>query len=128
MMSPGTKKYALDTPIIFEDRPKKKRSPSTRDARKIERHLSRAAHRAVRAADKGMQAYRKASRKSASRQRDGALVDFVPNVLKGSAVTMRQLSLVPYELWRAANTPQARKATRRSVRYMARIADDILDE
>jgi hypothetical protein len=128
-MSPDTKKYILDTPIVIERRPKKKkRSPTTRDAQEIERHLSRAAHRTVRAADKGVGVYRKARKKSAVRQRDGALVDFVPNVLRGSAKTMGALSLVPLDLVQAAKTPQARRITRRTVRYMAQLAGDLLDE
>jgi hypothetical protein len=126
-MSPDTKKHVLDTPIVFERR-SKKRSPTTRDAQEIERHLSRAAHRTIRAADKGMTTYRKARKKSAVRQRNGALVDFVPNVLRGSAKTMGALSLVPLDLVQAAKTPQAQRITRRSVRFMARLADDMLDE
>lgn len=127
-MSPGTKNYVLDAPIVFERRARKKRSPTSRDAQEIERHLSRAAHRTVRAADKGLTTYRKARKKSAAKQRDGALVDFVPNALRGSAAAMRELSIVPFDLMRAAYTPQVRRMTRRSIRFMGRMADDILDE
>jgi hypothetical protein len=127
-MSSPPNKYILDAPIVFDKRPKrKKRSPTMRDAQETERHLSRAAHRSIKAADRGMAAYRKARRKSAARQRDGALVDFVPNMLRGSAVSIRELSLVPIDTLRAAYTPQVRKMTRRTVRSMARAADDIID-
>jgi hypothetical protein len=127
-MSPDTKQYVIDSPIIFERRPKKKKpSPITRDVQVVERHLSQALHRTVRAADSGLSIYRKAQKKSAVRQRDGALVDIGPNMLKGSVRTMRELSLVPYDLWRAAYTPQARRMTRGTVRFMIRVADEMLD-
>jgi hypothetical protein len=41
---------------------------------------------------------------------------------------MGALSLVPLDLVQAAKTPQAQRITRRSVRFMARLADDMLDE
>jgi hypothetical protein len=128
-MSTPPRRYILDPPIVLDRRPKKKkRSPSMRDAQEMERHFSRAVHRSIKAADKGMATYRKARKKSAARQRDGALVDFVPNMLRGSATTIRGLSLVPIDLLRAAYTPQARRITRRAVRSMARMTDDLLDE
>ena len=124
-----TKKYVLDTPIVFERRSKsKKRSVTLRDASETERHLSRAAHRTVRAADKGLRTYRKQRKQSAARQEDGALVDFIPNTLKGSAVMLRELSLVPLDLLRAAYSPQVRRITRRTIRSVSRMTDDLLGE
>lgn len=126
-MSSSTKKYVLDSPIIFERKTGKNRSKTLRDSREIERHLSRAAHRTVRAADKGLATYRKSQKKSAVKAPDEPLVDIVPNMLKGSAVMMRELSVVPLDLLRAAYTPRGRKLTRRTIRSMSRLADDLLD-
>lgn len=127
-MSPTTKKYVLDSPIILERKTSKNRSKTLRDSRKIERHLSRAARRTVQAADKGLATYHKAQKKSAVKDPDEPLVDFVPNTLKGSAVMIRQLSLVPLDLLRAANTPRGRKLTRRTIRSLSLLTDDLLDE
>jgi hypothetical protein len=121
-------RYVIDTPIVFERRRRssKKVSPALRDWHTTERHLTRAMKRTIRAADKGMGAYRKARRKAARRTRDGAIVDFIPNVVKGSSVAMRELALVPFDLLRATYTRQTRRIIRRSVRAAARITDDML--
>ncbi|MCP5094953.1 MAG: hypothetical protein GY943_05310 [Chloroflexi bacterium] len=122
--------HVLGKPIIFNRSKKKKKkrktSTSLRDLQTMERQISKAMHRSVRAVDSGMSAYRKASKKSARKSKDGALVSFLPNVVKGTAVTMREMAFVPVDLVKAGYTRQGRRIVRRTVRAAARMSDELL--
>ena len=122
--------YNFGEPIVLERRKKrrkkKKRESISVDFRQSEKHLTKAMHRTIRASDKGMARYRKASKKSAKKSEDGMILDFVPNVLEGTAVTMRELTLVPLDMMRAAYTPQTRRILSRSLRATMRMSDDYL--
>jgi hypothetical protein len=117
----------MGTPIVFERAKQgdgdKKRKPRWKDADRTERHLYRAAQRSADAAAKGMRRYDRARSKSARKQRDGALIDLVPNMAKGMTTTARRLVPVPLDMLRAANTPTVRRITRRTVRATARTFD-----
>ncbi|KAA3663713.1 MAG: hypothetical protein DWQ04_09430 [Chloroflexi bacterium] len=125
-----SREHILGKPIVFERSKKKKKkwkkSKSLRDVNTMERHVSKAMHRSVRAVDSGMATYRKASKKSARKSKDGVIVSFVPNVVKGSAVAMREMALVPFDLVQAGYTRQGRRLVRRTVRAAIRTADDLL--
>lgn len=101
----------------------KKRKPRLKDADRIERHLYRAAERSADAADRGVRRYNKARKSSARRERDGAIIDLMPNMARGMAVTAGRLAPVPLDLVRAGMTPSVRRVTRRSVRATARMLD-----
>ena len=117
----------MGTPIVLQ-RPKKggassKRKPRLKDADRIERHLYRAAERTADAADRGLRRYNKSRKSSARRERDGALIDLMPNVARGMAVSAGRVAPVPLDLLRAGMTPSMRRMTRRSVRATARMLD-----
>lgn len=121
--------YNLGEPIVLERRKKgkkKKKRNLSADFRQSEKHLTKAMQRTIRASDKGMARYRKASKKSAKKSKDGSLLDFVPNVVEGTAVTARELTLVPLDLMRAAYTPQTQRIMRRSLRAAMRASDDYM--
>ncbi len=123
--------HILGTPIVFE-RPKKKKkkkgrkSKSLRDVHAIERHLSKAMHRTARAADEGMATYRKASKKSARKSKDGAIVSFLPNVVEGGTAVIQKMAVIPLDLVRAGYTKQGRRLVHRSIRSAARSTDKLL--
>ena len=115
----------MGTPIVLERAKKKskKNKPRWRDADTMERNLYKAARRTADAADKGMRRYEKARKKSAKRERDGALIDLWPNTVKGMAAGGGKMALVPLDMMRAAWPRSARRATRQTVRAMARVVD-----
>ena len=114
----------MGTPIVLERAKKgKKKKPRLKDADTFERNLYRAARRTVDAADKGMRRYGKARRKSARRERDGALIDLVPNVTKGMVSGSAKLALVPLDLLRAGWPRSMRRTTRGTVRTAARVIE-----
>lgn len=122
-------KFDFSEPIVLERRSKqkkKKKKSLTRGLRKSEQHLSKAMQHSIQASDKGLLRYRKLSKKSANKSDEEAIVDFVPNVVEATAVTMRALTLVPLDLMRAAYTPQSRRILRRSIRATMRLSDDYL--
>ena len=113
----------MGRPIIYEwaTASKKAKKPRLRELDRAERQTFRAVDRSTKAMTKGVQRYEKARKKSAKRERDGALIDFVPNLARGGAVTAAKLAPVPLDLMRAGFTPSVRRATRRSVRATARM-------
>ena len=115
----------MGTPIVLERAKKKskKSKPRWRDADTAERNLYKAARHTADAADKGMRRYEKARKKSAKRERDGALIDLMPNMAKGMAAGSSKLALVPLDMARAAWPRSMRRTTRRTVRAMARVVD-----
>jgi hypothetical protein len=122
-------KFDFSEPIVLERRSKKKKkkkSSLARDLQKSEQHLTKAMQRSIEATDKGLLRYRKLSKKSANNSAEDAVVDFVPNVIEATAVSMRTLTLVPLDMMRAAYTPQSRRLLRRTIRTTMRLSDDYL--
>ena len=117
----------LGKPIVFErskKKKKKKRSSTLRDIAVMERYMSRAMHRSIRAMDNGLATYRKESKKSARRSKDGAIVNFVPNVIKGGTAVIQEAALIPLDLMRATYTPTGKRLVRRTIRFVAQTMDE----
>ena len=70
---------------------------------------------------KGIQAYRKASDKSAEKKRDGAIRDFGLNLAKGLSKSLCASSSVPVDIAEALDGRGARRRTRRQVRAVAKL-------
>jgi hypothetical protein len=96
---------------------KRKTSRGLRDLQKINRRLTRTAHRLSRAVEKGIATYRERSEASAEKQRDGALRDLPRNAAEGLSVTLRKASRLPVDLVDAVDVP----TTRRLVRFGTRV-------
>lgn len=119
---------ALGVPIVFERMKSKSSSKKSgskkkvrlKDADHVERHLTRALTRSVQAADIGVEKYKKVRRKSARRERDGAIIDLIPNMTRGAAVTAGRMAPVSIDLMRAGLTPAVRRMSRRTIRSTAR--------
>lgn len=119
------RKFVVNRPLVFEREAEEEEKEEGRhwiivDWEESEDHLLKAMDRSVRAADKGLSRYREARRLSMEEQDDGAIVDFVPNVMEGTAVMMRGLALVPLDVFRAGYTRRTRKLVARGVRSVAR--------
>ena len=115
----------MGTPIVLERRKKggKKQKPRLKEADRAERYFYKATKRTVDAADRGLRRYDKARRKSAKRERDGALIDVVPNVARGMTVAAGRMAPVPLDLLRASWPRSMRRTTRRTVRSTARMLE-----
>jgi hypothetical protein len=111
-------------PIVIKTKKKKKYkySRGLRDLQKSGRSVSKVSSRLARSVSKGMDAYRKASDKSARKKRDGAIRDFGLNMAKGVSKTLRESSRTPYDLARAMSQRGSRRLIRRQVRAASRMA------
>jgi hypothetical protein len=104
-------------PIILK-RPKKSGGSKSRklrmkDADRAERAFFLAAERTVYATGKGLRRYDRSRRASARRERDGAIIDLLPNMSRAMVVGTRHLAPLPMDLVRAV---PIRRMTRRSMR------------
>jgi hypothetical protein len=110
-------------PIVINIKKKKKKkySRGLEDLQRTGRGLTRVSSRIARSVAKGMQAFRKASDKSAGKKRDGALRDFVLNMGKASSKSLRVVSGVPRDLTKALNRRSGRRVMRRQLRVMSRL-------
>src|SRR5690349_19554638 len=89
--------------INLKKKKKKKYSRGLKDLQLTGRGITRVSSRIASAVYKGMQAFRKASDKSAGKKRDGALRDLVLNMGKASSKSLRVVSGVPRDLTKALN-------------------------
>lgn len=129
-MSRPKTRFQLADPVVIRlpGRKKKRRkySAGLKDAQVMERHLTRASQRMVRALDAGLTDYRKARKKSARKKQDGALVDFVPNTARAMSRSLRLAAPVPLDLARAASTPTARRLVRRQIRFTSKLTQNFI--
>ncbi len=124
------KRIKLSAPIVIDRKKKKKKrkrrySPGFKEIQLLERDLTKVTHQAVSSLDDGFDAYRQARDKSAGKKRDGAIVDFVPNVGQGVSETIRTASPIPYDVAKATSKT-AWRITRYQIRFATQMADDIL--
>ncbi len=111
-------------PVVIQSKKKKKYrySRGLKDLQKSNRSIAKVSSRLARSVSRGMDAYRKASDKSARKKRDGAIRDFNLNMAKGLSKTLRESSRVPYDLAQATNQQAARRQVRRQIRTASRVA------
>lgn len=114
-MRPRTRKMAA--PIVLERSKKsggnKSGTRRMKDADRAERAFFRAAERTVYATNEGLRRYDKSRRTSARRERNGAIIDVLPNIGRGMVVGSRHLAPLPLDVVRAV---PIRRMTRRSIR------------
>lgn len=119
---PRTRKMA--TPIILERSNKsganKNEKRRLKDADRAERALFLAAERTVSAANKGLRRYDRSRQSSGRRERDGAIIDVLPNLGRGMVVGTKHLTPLPLDLMR---TVPMQRMTRRSMRAMTWMLD-----
>lgn len=121
-----TVQRVMGRPIILErvePESKKRKKNRLQGLNRMEREIYRASDRTAKAATRGVQRYEKGRKKSAKRERDGAIIDLMPNLARGGAVSAARMAPVPFDMVRAGFSPTVRRATRRSVRATARMLD-----
>jgi len=99
-------------------RKKRKTSRGLRELQRLERRLSKAAHRSAHAVERGVAEYRRRRDRSAGKKRDGALWDMPRNSAEALATSLREASRVPVDLVRAVDTKTARRALRFGTRVL----------
>jgi hypothetical protein len=116
--------FDLTKPIFLKTKKKKKYrySRGLKDIQITGRRMSKSSSRVARAMLKGMSSYRKASKKSARKKRDGAIRDFPLNAAKGFSKTLRSSSRFPFDMARAMNTQGSRRLMRIQIRSVSRMA------
>jgi len=96
-------------------------SRTSRRLEDIERRVSKAVRRVTKAVNRGMSEYLDQRDKSASKRRDGALVDFYENVSKGLSRSISEASPSIVDVSKAFNTNRNRRRIRRALRRLPRM-------
>jgi len=91
-------------------------SRGLRDIQKSEGNLARVVKKAARSASKGASEYDRQRRKSASKKRDGAVRDFLPNVGLAMSEALGEASDIPTDVSKMLNTKTSRRLLRRQLR------------
>lgn len=108
----------MSSMVMVRKKKKRKYSRGLKNVQTMERGLSKASYRVARAVTSGLSTYRKRRDKSARKRRDGAILDFVPNVAEGMGKTLRRASLVPYDLAKTFYTKRARRRVSAAIRLL----------
>jgi len=118
------------TPIVLERTSKGGRRYSTglKNVQVSERHLSRAIHRVARSLENGLEAYEEARDESANSTRDGAIVEFIPNVAEGLSSVLETLTPLPQDLAKALYPTRARRVVRSASRLVGGVFDMSADD
>ncbi len=126
----GAEYPVMGAPVVFEadelglKEKKKARRGSSKAARRaedVERRVSRAVNRVARAVDKGVSTYVERRDESASRRRDGALVDFYENVARGASEAISEASPALVDVAKILNSKRSRRLIRRTLNGLPRI-------
>lgn len=120
MQDTKSRQFELTAPIVVKRRRKQKKSKAFKEAVRAEQHVTKAMARVIGATDAGFNAFRKSRKKSQKRDSARYALDIIPNVLDGSAVTMRRISVVPVDLMKAFYTRRTSKLVRKTVRSASR--------
>ena len=116
VVQPNSWRETPSKPIVLKLKKKKKKkrrySRDLKDVQQRARRLSKARLKMRKAAVKGTVAFRKRSKKSAKKKRDGAVRDFLPNAGWAVSRTMRSASGVPYDVAKALDTRGPRRRRR----------------
>lgn len=112
-------------PVVVErQRGRRRYSTGLKSVQVMERNLSHAFRRVARSLDKGMDAYQEARDESAERTRDGAIMDFVPNVADGMTRMLQVLTPLPQDLAKALYPPRVRRIVRNTTRIVGAVYED----
>lgn len=94
-------------PLVFvrnrKKRGRKRYTRGTRDFQLLQRAVTRASLRLSKAGTIGLSGFERASRRSARRERDGAMVDAPGNLARAMEEGLREASRAPIELARGIN-------------------------
>ena len=112
-------------PVVVErKRGRRRYSTGLKSVQVMERNFSRAFRRVARSLNEGVDAYQEARDESAERTRDGALMDFIPNVADGVSQMLEVLTPLPQDLAKAIYPPRARRIVRNATRIVGAVYED----
>jgi len=114
-------------PIVIERKRSgggRRYSTGLKSVQVMERHLSRAIRRVAHSLDKGMDTYQESRDESAERTRDGALMDFIPNVADGLSGMLEVLTPLPQDLAKALYPPRLRRIVRNTTQLVGDVYED----
>ena len=103
---------------------KKKKRYSSRtlgDIQRTEERLSRISDRMAKSVSEGTKEYRRARRRSSKKRKDGAIIDFVPNMGEALSASLSEASELPIDLAEAVNTRTTRRQLRRQLRASSNV-------
>ena len=115
----------LTKPIVINVKKSKKKRKYSKGLKEIQvagRRVTRTSSKMISAVSKGMDAFRKASDKSARRKRDGVIRDFGVNSAKGMGRSLRESSRVPLEFAKALDNRVSRRFVRLQLRAASRFS------
>ena len=115
----------LTQPIVIDVKKSKKKRKYSRGLKDLQvagRRMTRTSSRMMSAVSKGMDAFRKASDKSAGRKRDGAVRDLGVNAAKGLGHSLRKSSRIPLELAKTLDNRVSRRIVRLQLRAASRFS------
>jgi len=112
----------LSKPIVLKTKKQKKKKYSSglKDVQIVGRRMSKISSTLLSSVSEGIDAYRKASDKSARKKRDGALRDLNLNVAKGVSKALRESSDLPFDLAKSMSTRGSKRRVRRQIRAISR--------
>ena len=117
--TPTQKQVASTSNVILVKKKKKKKySKGLKDFQRTEDRLSKATHRLSKAIEKGMDEYRDRRKNSVEDRRDGAIIDFVPNVARGFGRLLEESSMVPYDLSKIVSAKRRKRFTKMVTRNL----------
>jgi len=120
-----TSEENVGAPVVVErKRGRRRYSTGLKSVQVMERNLSQAFRRVARSLDKGMDAYQEARDESAERTRDGAIMDFVPNVADGITRMLQVLTPLPQDLAKALYPPRIRRIVRNTTQLVGDVYED----
>lgn len=102
---------SLRTPVEIKKK-KRKYSRGMRSGQEIERGLSRAASALGDAVSSTFGTYKKRSKKSAVKKRDGAVKDAIKNWTKAASKGLKEATDAPYQMVKAVNSNKASRQIR----------------
>ena len=109
---------ALRTPVETKKK-KRKYSRGLRSGQEIERGITRAASALGDAVSSAFGSYKKRSRKSSLKKRDGAVKDAIENWTKAGSKGMKEAADAPYQMVKAVNSNKASKQIRDAVKMFS---------
>ena len=115
----------LTKPLVIDVKKSKKKRKYSRGLKEVQvagRRMTRTSSRMISAVAKGMDAFRKASDKSARHKRNGVIKDFGVNSAKGLGRSLRASSRVPLELAKAMDNRVSRRFVRLQLRAASRFS------
>jgi hypothetical protein len=112
-------------PLVINSRKKKNKRKYSRGMSEFQTtagRLTRIGERLARSSTKGMKTFRKESKASAGRKRDGAVKDLGLNMARGIGASLEASRPIPEDIAKTLSTKSQRKVMRRQLKVAAKLS------